>query len=259
VVVISPGVLDAPIACRQRLPADQTIRHDRVTHAYVDSVANAVRSMGANHRGGFGSGALSVPHGFSSSFNFSAPRIESITVEPRVCVAGDAVRLDWSAANAVDVVVRRHGVFPARGAVVVEPSRTGRYELIARGAGGESTGYSPAVLVVDQPRIRLLTAPAPPRQRVGGRMAPPRTAAAAAVPGGLADLVAPAGPPEPWRRRRWRWCRRIDSAGGYGWLRTADVFGGSAVPELVTPSLPRVRPPRVRPPRMRTRPRRWFR
>ena len=74
----------------------------------------------------------------------------SITVEPPVIEAGQAVTLKWATTNATTVTIAGLGTVAADGKQEVRPAKSTTYELVANGPGG-SAGASASVSVMAPP------------------------------------------------------------------------------------------------------------
>ena len=82
----------------------------------------------------------------------------SITVEPPVVEAGQAVTLKWSTTNATAVIVAGLGTVAAEGKQEVRPAKSTTYELVANGPGGTATASASVNVMAPPPPI----APPPP-------------------------------------------------------------------------------------------------
>ena len=74
----------------------------------------------------------------------------SITVEPPVIEAGQAVTLKWSTTNATEVTITAVGAVAVDGKQEVRPAKSTTYELVANGPGG-SAAVSATVSVLALP------------------------------------------------------------------------------------------------------------
>ena len=74
----------------------------------------------------------------------------SITVEPPVIEAGQAVTLKWSTTNATEVTITAVGAVAVDGKQEVRPAKSTTYELVANGPGG-SAAVSASVSVMAPP------------------------------------------------------------------------------------------------------------
>ncbi len=82
----------------------------------------------------------------------------SITVEPPVVEAGQAVTLKWSTTNATAVTIAGLGAVAADGKQEVRPATSTTYELVANGPGGTAAASASVNVMAPPPPI----APPPP-------------------------------------------------------------------------------------------------
>ena len=82
----------------------------------------------------------------------------SITVEPPVVEAGQAVTLEWSTTNATAVTIAGLGAVDAEGKQEVRPAKSTTYELVANGPGGTAAASASVNVMALPPPI----APPPP-------------------------------------------------------------------------------------------------
>ena len=85
----------------------------------------------------------------------------SITVEPPVIEAGQAVTLKWSTTNATEVTITAVGAVAVDGKQEVRPAKSTTYELVANGPGG-SAAVSATVSVLSNDDEDGAPRPSPP-------------------------------------------------------------------------------------------------
>ena len=77
----------------------------------------------------------------------------SITVEPGMVEAGQAVTLNWSTSNATAVTISGLGEVAAEGKQEVRPAKATTYELVAKGPGGSAAASATVNVMAPPPPI----------------------------------------------------------------------------------------------------------
>ncbi|MBM3810450.1 MAG: hypothetical protein FJW20_02320 [Acidimicrobiia bacterium] len=95
------------------------------------------------------------------------PRIVRFTATPMTIIPGEASTLSWQTEHADSVEITNVGSFGPNGSVVVTPSQTQAYVLIARNRFGEATA-STVVTVQTGPKPSIITFAANPVEIVAG-------------------------------------------------------------------------------------------
>lgn len=120
------------------------------------------------------------------------PTIESITVEPRIVLAGDLVHLSWVTQNASRVEIDGVGPAPAARDALLPVQQTTAFTIRAFSPYGKScTATSPTVRVVELPRFEKLPLPSFPATTLTAHIELPR------LPSLVAPSVASARSPAP--------------------------------------------------------------
>lgn len=138
-----------------------TSRHIAVLFAWLAAVSFLQTALGCGGGGGGGSSTaptptptpvptatptpIPTPVPTPTPTPIPAPTV-SLTGNKDAILLGEAVRLDWSSANAASVAASNFGATGLSGSLQVTPAVTTTYTLTVQGPGGEVTGSFPVTV-----------------------------------------------------------------------------------------------------------------